>query len=369
MKLAPIAVSVLALLLLSLPACDKKEAAEGEGHERQSIVTTSPLVKDMVVTQPFVCQIHSRRHTEIRALQSGYLKPIKLKEGHAVNKGDVLYEINPVLYQARYDAEVAEVNHAELEYKYTKTLADNPAKVVSQNELLLYGTKLARAKAKLGLAKAELDFCTVYAPFDGIVDRQMQQQGSLVKENDILTTLSDNRVLWVYFNVPEARYFEYMAEKDHDEETQRIELVLADGKPFPHPGSINAIEAQFDNKTGNIKFRADFPNPTGLLRHGQTGTVMLHRTMKDAVVVPQRATFEFLDKLYVYVVDQEHTVHQRRVTVRHEIEDIFILGNEIGPDDKIVLEGIREVHDGQKDVHAEFRKPQDALKNVKQHAE
>ncbi len=111
--------------------------------------------------------------------------------------------------------------------------------------------------------------------------------------------------MWVYFNVPEARYLEYMADPEQDKEEQKIELVLANGNKFPQTGKIGAIEANFNNETGNIPFRADFPNPDGLLRHGQTGNVLIHRTLKNALVIPQRATFEILDKQYVYVVDKD----------------------------------------------------------------
>ena len=106
----------------------------------------------------------------------------------------------------------------------------------------------------------------------------MQQHvGSLVKEGDTLTTLSDNSTIWVYFNVPENRYLEYMANRKSGQESQ-IELMLTNETIFPQHGKIAAIEAKFNNKTGTIAFRADFPNPDGLLRHGQSGTIVIHRT-------------------------------------------------------------------------------------------
>src|SRR4029079_10076634 len=129
-------------------------------------------------------------------------------------------------------------------------------KVVSVNEVKLLEAKLAKAQAKADLAKAELDFATVKAPFDGIVDRLHHQQGSLVQEGEILTTLSDNSVMWVYFNVPEARYLEYMANLKRNKDDMQIELVLANGEKFDHLGKIGAIEADFNNENGNIPFRA-----------------------------------------------------------------------------------------------------------------
>ncbi len=215
--------------------------------------------------------------------------------------------------------------------------------MVSPNEVALLGAKLAKAQAKAKLAGAELNFTNVRAPFDGIVDRLHEQQGSLIKEGDILTTLSDNSVMWVYFNVPEAQYLEYMAGLGQQKEDQQIELVLADGNKFNQIGKIGAIEAKFNNETGNIPFRADFPNPDRLLRHGQTGTVLIRRVLKDAIVIPQRATFEILDKRYVYVVGKDDVVHQREIVIENTtgMDDIFVIKSGLGVDDKIVLEGIR----------------------------
>ena len=329
-------------------------------------MVTSPKAKDVIITQQYVCQIRSQRHINVCALENGYLEEIPVKEGQAVKKGDVMFKIVPTLYKAKLDAELAEAKLAELEFNNTKRLFEE--KVVSQNEVALFEAKLAKAQAKAKLAEAELNFTMVRAPFDGIVDRLHEQQGSLIKEGDILTTLSDNSVMWVYFNVPEARYLEYMAGLDQDKEDQKIELVLANGSKFPQTGKIGAIEANFNNETGNIPFRADFPNPDGLLRHGQTGNVLIHRMLKNAIVIPQRATFEILDKRYVYVVDKDDVVHQREIVVQNEMDDIFVIKKGLDVNDKIVLEGVRQVRDGEK-VEYEFRHPEEVLANQKNHAE
>ena len=213
-----------------------------------------------------------------------------------------------------------------------------------------------------------MNFTEVKAPFDGIVDRLLQREGSLVKEGDILTTLADNSVMWVYFNVPEKYYLEYMAHRKQHEKEDKIELVLANGDTFPQTGTIGAIEADFNNENGNIKFRADYPNPDILLRHGQTGTIKIRRPLKNALLIPQRATFELLDKRYVWVVGEDHVAHQSLITITHELEDIFVVGSGLKVSDKIVLEGVREVEEGGK-VEYEFRKPEEALRNQKFHAE
>jgi len=365
MKIAQVLTITLALISLSLPACQQREdQSESEQHK---IVLTSPLAKDVVITQQYVCQIHSQRHIKVCALQNGYLLEIHVNEGQAVKKGEMMFKIIPTLYQAKLDAEVAEAKLAELELNFTKGLAKD--RVVSQNEVALYQAKLAKAQAKMKLAKAELYFTEVRAPFDGIIDRLLEREGSLIKEGEVLTTLSDNSVMWVYFNVPEARYLDYMAGQDQENESRKIELVLANGSTFQHSGKIGAIEAKFNNETGNIPFRADFPNPDRLLRHGQTGSVLIHRTLKNATVIPQRATFEILDKRYVYVVDKENVAHQRWIQIQHELEDIFVIKTGLDVNDKIVLEGVRQVHDGQELEDCEFRKPAEVLANQKHHAE
>jgi membrane fusion protein (multidrug efflux system) len=364
MKSAQIRVLLLTLLSLSLPACHtREEHAEGE---HQKIVVTSPQAKDVVITQQFVCQIHSRRHINVCAQANGYLDEILVNEGQEVKKDAVMFKIRPILYKAKWDAETAEAKLAEMELNYSKMLSKDS--IVAPTEVALYQAKLAKATAKAKLAEAELNFTDVKAHFDGIVDRLHEQLGSLIKEGDVLTTLSDNSVMWVYFNVPEARYLEYMAESGEEKESQQIELVLANGSKFPYTGKIGAIEGKFNNETGNIAFRADFPNPDKLLRHGQTGNVLIHRTQHNAIVIPQRATFETLDKRYVYVVGEDDVVHQREIVVEREMDDIFVIASGLGVNDRFVLEGVRQVEDGKKEEYA-FRKPQEALANLKYHAE
>jgi membrane fusion protein (multidrug efflux system) len=364
MNARSLAASFLCLTALTIPACHTHE--EHAHHEPHKIVVTNPVSKDVVLTQQYVCQIHSQRHINVKALESGYLEAIEVKEGQAVKQGDVLFRVIPVLYKSKLDAELAEVQLAELELNNTKRLFND--KVVSANEVALYQAKLARAHAKAKLAEAELNFSIVRAPFDGIIDRLHEQQGSLIKEGDILTTLSDNSLMWVYFNVPEARYLEFVSGGGQDRPAQQVELTLANGTKFSEVGKIGAIEAKFNNETGNIPFRADFANPKRLLRHGMTGNVLLHRKLPNAIIIPQRATFEILDKQYCYVIDKEGKVRQREIVVENELEDIYVIRKGLTVDDKIVYEGVRQVRDGEP-ADFEFRRPEDILANQKNHAE
>jgi membrane fusion protein, multidrug efflux system len=229
MKVSPILAIVVALLSLSLPACDLHKQ-ETTHDEHQKIVVTSPQARYVTITQPYVCQIHAQRHINVRALQDGYLEKILVQEGRAVKEGEVIFRINPTLYKAKYEAELAEAKLAEIEFTNAKSLYEK--NVVSDQEVALHQAKLARAVANAQKAEAEYNFTFIRAPFDGIVDKLHEREGSLIKERDILTTLSDNSVMWVYFNVPEARYLEYMASLGTDEDP-KIELVLATSTRSP----------------------------------------------------------------------------------------------------------------------------------------
>lgn len=342
--------------------------ATDEHHAQHKIVVTSPVARDVTLTRQYVCQIHSRRHIEVCALEGGYLKDIHVNEGQAVTKGQTMFHILPTIYEAKLDADMAEAQLAQVEFDNTKSLVQQ--NIVSTQELKLAEAKLAKAVANVKLAQAEMNFANIKAPFDGIVDRLHEQEGSLVEEGAMLTTISDNSVMWVYFNVPESRYLEYQEAMNagQNQDALDVQLRLANHKIFDQPGKIGAIEADFDSETGNIAFRADFPNPNGLLRHGQTGTVLINQVAKNAVVIPQRATFEILAKKYAFVIDVDDIVHQREIVIQNEKDDIFLISDGLQPGEKIVLEGILQVRDGEK-VEYEYRDPDTVLGNLKYHAE
>ncbi|MFM8214116.1 MAG: efflux RND transporter periplasmic adaptor subunit, partial [Pirellula sp.] len=151
----------------------------GGHHAKHKIFVTSPVVQDVTLTQQYVARVHSRRHIEICALEGGYLKDISINEGQTVKKGAPLFQILPTLYAARLDADIAEAQLSQVEYDNTKRLLDK--NIVSPQELKIAEAKLAKANAKVKLAQAEMGFANITAPFDGIVDRLREQEGSLIE--------------------------------------------------------------------------------------------------------------------------------------------------------------------------------------------
>jgi membrane fusion protein, multidrug efflux system len=315
-----------------------------ENHEDRKFIVTSPIKKDTVIFNEYVCQIHSIQHIELRALEKGYLQYIYVDEGQFVKKGQLMFQIMPMIYQAETQKAEAEVKFAEIEYQNTKSLADS--NIVSPNELALSKARLDKAKAEVSLAQAHLGFTQIRAPFNGIMDRFHVRLGSLVDEGELLSTLADNSKMWVYFNVPEAEYLDYIT-RAKAKNALKVKLQMANNKLFAHEGVVETIEADFNNETGNIAFRATFPNPEGVLRHGETGNILMPSFLDDAMLIPQKATFEILDKKFVFVVDDKGVVQSRQITVGREMPHLYEVIEGIMPSDKILVEGLRKVKSNQ----------------------
>lgn len=341
----------------------------GSNHENKEAETrftvTSPLKTDTFITRDYVCQIHSIQHIELRALEKGYLEKIYVDEGQFVKKGQLMFKIMPLVYNAEKQKAEAETEFAHIEYLNTKKLADS--NIVSPNELALAKAKYDKAKAELALAQTHLAFTEIRAPFDGIMDHFQVRVGSLLDEGDLLTTLSDNSKMWVYFNVPEAEYLDYKTNLKKDS-LLKVNLLMANQQLFKHSGVVETIEADFNNETGNIAFRATFPNPQGLLRHGETGNIRITSPYKNAMIIPQKATFEVLEKKYVFVVDKDNTIRSREITIAAELPHIFIVGGGLKETDKVLLEGLRQVKENEK-IEYGFAKPDSVIANLSLYAE
>ncbi len=348
--------------LLCLASCESKKE---EKAEPVTFLVTSPLKKDTVVLANYVCQIKAIQHIELRALEKGYLEKIFVDEGKYVKQGQLMFQIMPAMYNAEFNKAEAEANFAEREYLNTKSLADS--NIVSKNELALAKAKLNKAKAEMSIAQVHLGFTSIKAPFSGIMDHFQVRLGSLVNEGDLLTTMSDNSKMWVYFNVPEAEYLNIKTHQNK-EDLLNVKLLMANNQMFKFPGIVQTVEADFNNETGNIAFRATFPNPEGLLRHGETGSIVITQPLNSALLIPQKATFEVLEKKYVYVVDKNNMIRSREIKIAAELPNIFAVQSGLKEGDKILLEGLRQVSENQK-IQYKFLQPASVISNLSLYAE
>jgi membrane fusion protein (multidrug efflux system) len=353
--------SGLFALLCQTSCTPKKE----EKEEVNTYTVTSPLKIDTSFTKEYVSQIKSVRNIELRAQEKGYLQNIYVDEGRSVKAGQLLFKIMPKVYEAELLKAQAETKAAEIELQNTKLLSDK--NVVSKNELAMAQAKLDQARAETSLARLHLSFTEIRAPFDGTIDRIPKKLGSLIDEGELLTSLSDNSQMFVYFNVSEPEYLDYET-NTKGRGDRKVTLLLANNQPLPYKGDVETIESEFNNETGNIAFRARFPNPNKLLKNGETGKVQMTVPLRNALVIPQKATYEIQDKTYVFVVDKNGVVKSRSITITGDMPDLFVVASGISQSDKILLDGVQKVKEDDK-IKFEFVSPKEVISHLRLKAE
>ncbi|MEN9459694.1 MAG: hypothetical protein RL135_2317 [Bacteroidota bacterium] len=351
---------IYSLAIFSLSGCLHEPHAI---HEEGTYIVTLPQIKDTLIYSEYIAQIRAIQHIELRALDEGYLQKIYVDEGQLVQKGQLIFQILPTIYQAEVQKAQAEAEFAKIEYQNTKMLADSS--IVSPNELAMVKAHYDKALAELSLAKAHLGFTEIRAPFNGIIGRFKDVRlGSLLEGGELLTTLSDNSQMWVYFNVPESEYLDYALKNKNQDSHQQVDLKMANGQFFELPGKTETIEADFNNETGNIAFRAIFQNPHKILRQGQTGKVYMAKNLHNAILIPQKATFEILDKKYVYIIENS-IVKAQEIEVRNELPHLYEVVKGITSSDTLLVDGLRKVKNGET-IHTSFKNQDDILKELVQ---
>lgn len=343
------------LILIISQGCGNQES---NIQKPESYPVTTVLKIDTSTFQDYVAEIHSIQNVEIRAKVSGYLEGIFMDEGKFVQKGQLLFQINPTEYKNGYDianahkkSALADLRSAELELKNVQQL--HAKNVISITELEIAKNKLEAAKAKVeeaianqNRAENNLAFTSLKAPFNGITNKIPFKTGSLINEGALLTTISDNSEVFAYFDVSEKEYLTYANNVLKDSAgSKNVGLVLANGQEHPYPGKIETIEGEIDPETGNIAFRARFKNPDRILKHGSSGKVRLKKKYPGALIVPQKATFEVQDKVYVYALTKENKVETRNIFISQRMPHLFIVRQGLNEGDRIIYEGIQNVRD------------------------
>lgn len=337
-----IAISIGLIALVCLTSCTSKTKIK---EEATKYTVTNPVLLDTSITKNYVSQIKSIRNIEIRSLEKGFIQNIYVDEGQYVKAGQLLFKIAPKVLEAESKRSNSEVKAAEIDYQNTKILADK--NIISKNELAMAQTKLDQAKAGLSLAKFHLSASIIRAPFSGYINRIPNKIGSLIDEGALLTTLSDNSQMYAYFNVSEPEYLNYVGDVK-DRGSKKVSLLLANNTLLPYTGEVQTVEGEFDSETGSIAFRAKFPNPDKLLKNGETGAVLMTVPLKNALLIPQKTTYEIQDKIYVFVVGKNNVIHSQEITVGTKMPDLYVVTNGLSANDKILLEGVQKVKDGDK---------------------
>lgn len=344
------------LFTIAITSCSPDK---NQSYSLEKFPIANPLVTDTAYTNEYVAEIHSIQNVEIRAKANGYLESIHVDEGSQVSQGQLLFSINSQAFrqeltkaQAALASAIAESKAAEVELKNSKLLADK--NIISQAQLDLAQAKLEALQAKVEEAKAheasanlQLSYTQIKAPFSGVINRIPNKVGSLVEDGGLLTTISNNKEVFAYFNLSEKDYLDYVTSNTQGKPNEAT-LHLVNGAAYPHKGKIETIESEFDKSTGNIAFRARFPNPNQILKHGGSGKIQLRTEIKNATIIPQKSTFEIQGNIYVFVLDGESKVQVRKVTPVFSLPHLYIISSGLKPNEKFIYEGIQRVKEGDK---------------------
>jgi membrane fusion protein (multidrug efflux system) len=317
--------------------------------------------------QEYPASIEGTVNVEIRPQVSGSLDKVFVDEGAYVSEGQPIFKINDLPYRAALNNALAGMHAAEASVANAQLEIDKLTPLVQNKVVSDYQLKTARAaydvskanveqtKANVATAQINLGYTTIKAPVSGYIGRLLKKQGSLVTPSDVdaLTLLSDVHNVHVYFALGEKDFVgfkeQYKGEtlKDKLKQLPPITLLLADGTQFNKQGSIDMIDGQFDKNTGAITLRANFPNAQGLLRSGNTGKVRLSLIHHDALLVPESATIEMQDKVFVFALADSNKVKKEPINIVGKTGENYIVIDGVKAGDQIVLSGIDHLQEGE----------------------
>jgi membrane fusion protein (multidrug efflux system) len=356
---------VLSAAAMAVCAVSCKEKAPPEAAPvKVQVVTVTP--RDVPIYQQWIGTLEGYPNAQIRAQVSGYLIRQDYKEGGAVKKMDLLFEIDPRPFQAVLDQALgklaqdqAQHGKTELDVKRFTPLARQQA--ISQEQLddavqadLAAKASLQADKAAVESATLNLEFCKITSPIDGIAGIAQAQIGDLVGPGGtVLTTVSTIDPIRAYFSISEQSYLAFYhqytnaAERTAYDEGMRLQLILSDGSTYPFAGKWFFTSRQVDVNTGTLQIAGLFPNPDSLLRPGQYALVRAQTEMRHgALLVPQRAVMELQGSYQVAIIDAQNKAHIRTVEVGPQVGNDWLIDKGLEANERVVAEGTQRVKEG-----------------------
>lgn len=352
-------------LAAALTACSGGE--QQQQTQAPDIATMTIAYGTSELNNTFPATIKGKTDIDIRPQVTGFITKVHVDEGQHVKKGQPLFTLDQVQFQAAVESAAAAVNVAQTAVETAKLTADNKRKLLDKNIISEYEwqmadndlrqarANLASAQASLVTARKNLSYTVVTAPSDGVVGTIPNREGSLASPSSAtpLTTVSDNSQVYAYFSLNEKDVLDLTENGAKSlaqsvKEMPEVTLRLANGEDYPSKGKIATVSGVLDNSTGSASVRALFDNPNGMLRSGSTGAILIPHRSDSALLIPQKATYELQDRRFVYVVGDSNKVVSAPITVA-PINDgrNFVVTSGLKPGDRIAIEGVgTTVRDG-----------------------
>ena len=346
---------MLAAVAATLVSCGGGGGRPQFGDNEFPVVTVGTSSADMQSTYP--ATIKGVQDVEIRPKASGFIMQINVKEGQTVGAGQVLFVIDNETAQQQVRQAQAAVNTAQQQCNTAKLTYENSQKLhesrvigdfelqTSQNSYEVAQAQLAQALAALASAKEQLSYCYVKSPAAGVVGTLPFKKGALVSSSNVLTTVSNNSSMEVYFSVTEKAAMQLQAAGLQS--LPSVKLLLADGSTYGHEGKVTKMSGVIDQATGSVQLIALFQNPQRILKSGGAGTIVIPRQATDAIIIPQSCVSEVQNKKFIYLLGSDNKVKYSEIKVDAQNDGMnYIVTDGLKTGDKYVTNGVTKLTDG-----------------------
>jgi membrane fusion protein (multidrug efflux system) len=363
MKLNPVksaGITLISASILGFTSCGGSQQQQQTQAQAPQLATITVNYGTTELESAYPATIKGRTDIDIRPQVTGFITKVHVDEGQQVKKGQVLFTLDQVQYQAAVESAEAAVKVAQTAVSNAQLTADNKKKlydknIISEFEYQLAANSLAQAKAQLSQAQASLisarknlAYTVVTSPCDGVVGQIPNREGSLASPSSAqaLTTVSDNSQVYAYFSLNEKDILNLSHDGSKSinaslSQMPEVSLRLANGEVYPSKGKIATLSGVIDNTTGSASVRALFDNKSGMLRSGSTGSILIPLDLDSALIIPQKATYELQNLRYVYVLNDSNVAVSQAITI-NPVNDgkNFVVTSGLKPGDRVVIEGV-----------------------------
>ncbi|WBU88521.1 efflux RND transporter periplasmic adaptor subunit [Cellulophaga omnivescoria] len=308
-------------------------------------------------------------NSDVRAKTSGYIQKVLVDEGQKVRKGQVLFRLETQSLSQDAGAAKARINVAQVEVNKLIPLVEK--NIISPVQLETAKANLAQAKANYSSVSANIGYATIKSPVDGYVGAINFREGALISPSDPtpLTTVSDISKVYAFFSLNETQYLDFLEKAEGKTLNEKlanypeVSLILANGSKYAEKGKIQTSTGQVNPSTGTVSLRAVFNNPNRLITNGNSGKIQIPNTYKDAIVVPQQATYEQQGNIMIFKVGEDNKIATSIIKIKSTVDNLYVVESGLDAKDKIVTTGVGKLKNGMEIVPQETSFD-DALKPI-----